>query len=100
LAAFNATLDEVAGNYPSKAGIFDHDWQKKFGMSYPEIEWPPTSERFTGKPMWDEYRAKYKDGAVIVHMMKEEMAENEELVKGVFAGKSVRAHAQNKGRAK
>lgn len=66
----------TAGSTGINSGIFDHDWQKKFGISYPDIEWPPTGERFTGKEMWDEYRAKYKDGIVIVHVMKEEWVEH------------------------
>lgn len=65
----------TAGSTYINSGIFDHDWQKKLGISYPDIEWPPTGERFTGKPMWDEYRAKHKDGTVIIHAMKEEMVE-------------------------
>lgn len=65
----------TAGSTGINSGIFDHDWQKKFGISYPDIEWPPTGERFTGKEMWDEYRAKYREGTVIVHVMKEEWVE-------------------------
>lgn len=66
----------TAGSTGINSGIFDHDWQTKFGISYQDIEWPPTGERFTGKPMWDEYRAKYRDGTIIIHMMKEEMVEH------------------------
>ena len=62
----------TAGSTAINAGIFDHDWQSKFSMSYKDIEWPPTGERFTGKKMWDDYREKYSDGLVIIHMMKEE----------------------------
>ena len=57
------------------AGIFDHDWQSKFSISYSDIEWPPTGERFTGKVMWDDYRDQYPDGMVIMYKMKEEWVE-------------------------
>lgn len=65
----------TAGSTGINSGIFDHDWQKKFGISYGEIEWPPTGQRFTGKEMWDEYRAKYRSGTIIIHVMKEEWVE-------------------------
>lgn len=75
-------LDITTELYPYTAtstginsGIFDHDWQKKAGISYGDIEWPPTGERFTGKEMWDSYRAKYPDGVIIAHAMKEEWVE-------------------------
>ena len=81
-AARKKGLDVTTEVYPYtaastsiNAGIFDHDWQKKMGISYPEIEWPLTGERFTGKAMWDEYREKHKNGVVIIHVMKEEMVE-------------------------
>jgi dihydroorotase len=65
----------TAGSTGINSGIFDHDWQKKLGISYGEIEWPPTGQRFTGKEMWDEYRAKYRDGVIIIHAMREEWVE-------------------------
>jgi N-acyl-D-aspartate/D-glutamate deacylase len=65
----------TAGSTGINSGIFDHDWQRKFGISYGEIEWPPTGQRFTGREMWDEYRAKYRDGTIIIHVMKEEWVE-------------------------
>jgi dihydroorotase len=65
----------TAGSTGINSGIFDHDWQRKLGIGYGEIEWPPTGARFTGKEMWDEYRAKYRDGIIIIHAMKEEWVE-------------------------
>jgi len=65
----------TAGSTGINSGIFDHDWQSKFQISYGDIEWPPTGERFTGKKMWDEYRAKYPLGVIIIHVMKEFMVE-------------------------
>lgn len=65
----------TAGSTGINSGIFDHDWQRKFGVSYDAIEWPPTGERFRDKEMWDQYRAKYPEGTIIIHAMKEEWVE-------------------------
>ena len=65
----------TAGSTGINSGIFDHDWQNKFGVSYGAVEWPPTGERFTGKEMWDQYRADYPDGIVIIHAMTEKWVE-------------------------
>jgi N-acyl-D-aspartate/D-glutamate deacylase len=65
----------TAGSTGINSGIFDHDWQTKFAISYGEIEWPLTGERFKDKAMWDDYRAKYKNGTIIIHSMKEEWVE-------------------------
>ncbi len=65
----------TAGSTGINSGIFDHDWQTKFGISYGDIEWPLTGERFKDKAMWEAYRAKYKDGTIIIHSMKEEWVE-------------------------
>ena len=65
----------TAGSTFINSGIFDHDWQTKFGVSYDAIEWPLTGERFTGKKMWDEYRAQYPEGTIIIHAMTEEQVE-------------------------
>jgi len=74
----------TAGSTFINAGIFDHDWQKKLGISYGDIEWPPTGERFTGKAMWDEYREKYPKGLVIIHSMKEAWVEQTMAHPGVM----------------
>jgi len=76
----------TAGSTGINSGIFDHDWQKKFNVSYGDIEWPPTGERFTGKKMWDAYRAKYPDGIIIIHVMKEEWIEQGMRHPGVMIG--------------
>lgn len=65
----------TAGSTGINSGIFDHDWHRKFGVSYDAIEWPPTGERFKDKAMWDDYRARYRNGIVIIHVMKEEWVE-------------------------
>jgi N-acyl-D-aspartate/D-glutamate deacylase len=76
----------TAGSTGINSGIFDHDWQTKFGVSYDAIEWPPTGERFTGKEMWDEYRAKYPNGVIIIHVMEEKNVEAAMAHPGVMIG--------------
>ena len=84
-------LDITTELYPYTAastginsGIFDHNWQKKLGLDYGDIEWPPTGKRFTGKKMWDEYRAKYPDGTVINHAMTEDWVQAAMVHPGVM----------------
>lgn len=62
----------TAGSTGINSGIFDHDWQKKFGVSYDAIEWPLTGERFTGNAMWEQYRKDYPEGIIIIHAMTEQ----------------------------
>ena len=57
------------------AQILDGDWETRWGISYQDVEWPPTGQRFTDKLMWDEYREQYPHGTVIMHSMKEEWVE-------------------------
>ncbi|MEW6129857.1 MAG: amidohydrolase family protein [Acidobacteriota bacterium] len=95
----------TAGSTGINSGIFDHDWQTKFGVSYDAIEWPPTGERFKDKAMWDDYRARYKNGTVIIHVMKEawvEQALKHPLVMVASDGMPVmsleeRAHPRGRG---
>jgi N-acyl-D-aspartate/D-glutamate deacylase len=75
-------LDITTEVYPYTAAstgintaVFDEGWQTKLGISYKDIEWPPTGERFTDKQMWDEYRSKYPQGTVILHTMEEKWLE-------------------------
>lgn len=57
------------------AQIVDGDWETRWGISYQDVEWPPSGERFTDKRMWEEYRKKYPNGGIIMHSMKEEWVE-------------------------
>jgi dihydroorotase len=52
-----------------QTGFFDGDWQGRVGISFGEIEWPPTGERLTAASF-----AKFRrqGGAVIIHAMKDE----------------------------
>ncbi len=65
----------TAASASINSGIFDHDWKRTWGISYEDVEWPPTGERFTGEQMWNDYRARYPDGIVIMHAMKEKWVE-------------------------
>lgn len=55
-----------------QTAFFEGDWQSRVGISFGEIEWPPTGERLTPATF-----AKYRrqGGAVIIHMMKDENVE-------------------------
>lgn len=53
------------------AAVFNRDWQTIFDITYEDIEWAATGERFNEK-MWHEYREKYPGGTVIHHYNKEE----------------------------
>ena len=53
------------------AAVFNRDWQTIFDISYEDVEWAATGERFT-EETWHEYREKYPGGAVIHHYNKEE----------------------------
>jgi len=60
-----------AGSTSISAAVFNRDWQNIFAISYEDIEWAATGERFT-EASWHEYRDKYPTGAVIHHYLKEE----------------------------
>ena len=71
-------LDITTEAYPYNAGstgisaaVFSRDWQSIFGISYQDIEWAATGERFT-ESMWKDYRKRFPDGQVIHHYGKEE----------------------------
>ncbi len=72
-------LDVTGEVYPYTAsstgiqtGFFDGDWQSRIGMTYADIEWPPTGERMTAATF-----AKFRKqgGTVIMHWMKDENVE-------------------------
>lgn len=53
------------------AAVFNRDWQTIFDITYEDVEWAATGERFN-EEMWYEYREKYPGGLVIHHYNKEE----------------------------
>lgn len=76
--AQNQGVDITAEAYPYNAGstgisaaVFSRDWQSTFDISYEDIEWAATGQRFT-KTMWDDYRQRFPAGQVIHHYGKEE----------------------------
>jgi N-acyl-D-aspartate/D-glutamate deacylase len=60
-----------AGSALISSAVFGRDWQTIFNISYEDVEWAATGERFT-RETWDEYYEKYPDGQVIHHYLKEE----------------------------
>ncbi|MBT8079413.1 MAG: amidohydrolase family protein [Gammaproteobacteria bacterium] len=60
-----------AGSTSITAAVFNRDWRKIFAIGYEDVEWAATGERFT-EQMWNEYREKYPQGAVIHHYNREE----------------------------
>lgn len=60
-----------AGSALISSAVFGRDWQTIFDISYEDVEWAATGERFN-KAMWQEYRDKYPTGQVIHHYVKEE----------------------------
>ena len=46
--------------------VFSRNWQDIFGITYKDIEWAATGERFT-ENMWNDYRQRFPNGNVIHH---------------------------------
>jgi hypothetical protein len=71
-------VDITAEAYPYNAGstsisaaVFSRDWQSIFAITYEDIEWSATGERFT-QSMWNDYRQRFPGGQVIHHYGNEE----------------------------
>jgi N-acyl-D-aspartate/D-glutamate deacylase len=60
-----------AGSTLISAAVFTRDWQTIFNITYEDVEWAATGERFD-KEMWQDYQESYPDGLVIHHYLKEE----------------------------
>jgi hypothetical protein len=60
-----------AGSTSISAAVFSRDWQSIFGITYNDIEWAATGERFT-QNMWNDYRQRFPGGQVIHHYGNEE----------------------------
>lgn len=55
-----------AGSTSISAAVFSRDWQSIFDITYEDIEWAATGERFT-ETMWNDYRQRFPGGQVIHH---------------------------------
>ena len=60
-----------AGSALISSAVFGRDWQTIFNISYEDVEWAATGERFN-QAMWEQYREQYPQGQVIHHYLKEE----------------------------
>ncbi len=60
-----------AGSALISSAVFGRDWQTIFDITYEDVEWAATGERFNAQ-MWEDYSKAYPDGQVIHHYLKEE----------------------------
>jgi N-acyl-D-aspartate/D-glutamate deacylase len=72
-----------AGSALISSAVFGRDWQTIFNISYEDVEWAATGERFD-KAMWDEYYAEHPDGQVIHHYLNEEWTQRAVQEPGVI----------------
>lgn len=59
-----------AGSALISSAVFNRDWQTIFDISYGDVEWPATGERFT-QQSWERRRNEEPDGQVVHHYVKE-----------------------------
>jgi hypothetical protein len=59
-----------AGSALISSAVFSRDWQTIFNITYGDVEWAATGERFD-KAMWEDYHENRPDGQVIHHYLKE-----------------------------
>lgn len=105
-AARKQGMDITTEAYPYTAAstfiesaMFDDGWQERLGISYEDLQWPPTGERMTAETF-----AKYRKqgGFVIMHMMKPEwirraMASPFVMIASDGMPYSARAHPRSAG---
>ncbi len=72
-----------AGSAAIGSAVFGRDWQTIFNITYEDVQWAATGERFT-KTMFEEYRLKYPDGPVIHHYLKEDWTQRALAEPGVI----------------
>ena len=56
------------------SSIFNPGWQKRLGIDYGDLEWPPTGERLTAET-FAKYRAQYPSAGVILYLIPEAAVE-------------------------
>ena len=59
-----------AGSTSISAAVFGRDWRTIFAISYEDVEWAATGERFN-EEMWNRYREEHPEGSVIHHYNRE-----------------------------
>ncbi len=59
-----------AGSALISSAVFGRDWQTIFNITYEDVEWAATGQRFN-ETLWNEYYDKYPDGQVIHHYLQE-----------------------------
>lgn len=64
----------TAASTPIGGALLDPGWPERLDADYGDIEWVATGERLT-EESFNSYRQQQPDGAVIAHIMKEEMVE-------------------------
>lgn len=72
-----------AGSALISSAVFNRNWQEVFGITYSDVEWAATGERFT-KETWEERRVSQPQGQVIHHYVKEEWTRKALLEPGVI----------------
>ncbi len=72
-----------AGSAPISSAVFGRDWQTVFDITYEDVEWAATGERFT-EAMWNDYRKNHPDGQVIHHYLKDEWTRRALVEPGVI----------------
>ncbi|MFT6409016.1 MAG: N-acyl-D-aspartate/D-glutamate deacylase [Arenicella sp.] len=60
-----------AGSASISAAVFKRNWQEIFDITYSDVEWAATGERFN-KDMWGQYQEQHPNGQVIHHYVKEQ----------------------------
>lgn len=59
-----------AGSALISSAVFGRDWQAIFNITYSDVEWPATGERFT-QQSWERRRQEEPNGVVVHHYVKE-----------------------------
>lgn len=59
-----------AGSAFISSAVFGRDWQTIFDITYEDVEWAETGERFT-EATWNDYRERFPEGQVIHHYVDE-----------------------------
>ena len=72
-----------AGTTSIGAAVFSRDWQAIFDISYEDVEWATTGERFD-QATWERYRSEQPAGMVIHHYVKEEWTRQALLEPGLM----------------